>query len=132
MNDMAVDAIQVVRDWHDAVNAGDAGRLAGIVTDDVEVGGPRGSAYGRDALIDWVERTGIRMEPTDWYQRGEMVIVCQRASWPAEDGTPGVPQKVASIFTFRNGQIAAVARYGDLVTAFREAGLTESDRVYVE
>ena len=129
---MARAAIQLVREWHDAVDAGDTERLGSLVTDDVEVGGPRGSAYGRDALIDWVERTGIRMEPTDWYQRGETVIVCQRASWPGEDGTPGVPQKVSSIFTFRDGRIAGIARYGDLVTAFREAGLAETDRVHVE
>jgi ketosteroid isomerase-like protein len=124
--------IQLVRQWHDAVNSGDTEGLAGLVTDDVEVGGPRGSAYGRDVLIDWVDRTGIRMEPTDWYQRDEIIIVCQRASWPGEDGTPGVPQKVSSVFTFRDGKIAGIARYGDLVTAFREVGLSETNRVDVE
>jgi ketosteroid isomerase-like protein len=129
---MIDDRIQIVRAWHDAINAGNTDRLAGIVTADVDIGGPRGSASGRDALIDWVERTGIKMEPTDWYQRDETVIVCQRAAWPGEDGTPGVPQKVSSVFTFRDGKIAGIARYGDLVTAFREAGLSETDRVDIE
>ena len=123
------DPIEIVRAWHDAVNAGDTERLAGLVSDDVEIGGPRGTARGRVVLIDWVERTGIRMEPTDWYQRGGTVVVCQRATWPADDGTPGVPQKVGSVFVVRDGRIERVARYPDLVEAFAATGVAETDRV---
>lgn len=125
------DAIQIVTAWHEAVNTGNTERLADLVTDDVEIGGPRGSAYGRDSLIDWVERTGIRMEPTDWYRRGETVIVCQRATWPAEDGTPGVPQKVGSVFVLCGERIERIARYPDLVEAFAATGLAETDRIVV-
>jgi ketosteroid isomerase-like protein len=126
---MMRDAISIVRDWHGAVNAGDTELLAGLVSDNVEIGGPRGSAYGRDVLIDWVERTGIRMEPTDWYQRGETVIVCQQASWPTDDGTLGIPQKVGSVFVVRDGCIESVVRYPGLVEAFAATGLAETDRI---
>lgn len=123
--------IALVRDWHEAVNSGDTDRLANLVSDDVEIGGPRGLAHGRDVLIDWVERTGIRMESTDWYQRGETVIVCQQATWPTEDGTPGVPSSVGSVFVVRDGQIESIARYPDLIQAFAATGLAETDRVRV-
>jgi ketosteroid isomerase-like protein len=125
------DPIQLVTAWHVAVNAGDTDRLAGIVSDDVEIGGPRGTARGLDVLIDWVGRSRIQMTPTDWYQRGETVVVCQQATWPTEDGTPGIPQKVGSVFVIRDGRIERIARYPDLVEAFAETGLAETDRATV-
>jgi ketosteroid isomerase-like protein len=123
------DPIEIVRAWHDAVNSGDTERFAEFVSDDVEIGGPRGTARGLDMLTDWVERTGITMEPTDWYQRGGTIIVCQRATWPAEDGAPGVPQEAASAFVVRNGRIESVVRFADLSGAFAAVGLDEADRV---
>ena len=125
------DVIQIVSDWHEAVNSGDTKRLAELVSDDVEIGGPRGTARGLDVLIDWVGRSRIQMAPTDWYQRGETVVVCQQATWPTEDGTPGIPQKVGSVFVIRDARIKRIARYPDLVEAFAVTGLTEIDRVMV-
>jgi len=123
------DSIEIVRDWHEAVNSDDTERLSGLVTDDVEIGGPRGLVHGREALIDWVERTGIRMEPTDWYQRGEVVVVCQQATWRTEDGMLGVPQKVGSVFVVRDNRIASIVRHAGLNDAFAATGLSETDRI---
>ena len=125
------DSIHIVRLWHEAVNSGETERLAGIVSDDVEIGGPRGTTRGLDVLIDWVGRSRIQMVPIDWYQRGETVVVCQRATWPTEDGTPGIPQKVGSVFVIRDNRIEQIARYPDLVEAFAVTGLSEADRVQV-
>lgn len=123
------DPIEIVSAWHEAVNAGDTERLAELVSDDVEISGPRGIARGRHVLTDWVERTHIRMEPAAWYLRGETVIVCEHATWPGEDGTPGDPQSVASVFIVHDNQIASIARYSDQVAAFAASGLGETDRV---
>ena len=125
------DIIQIVNDWHEAVNSGDTERLAELVSDDVEIGGPRGTARGMDVLIDWVGRSRIQMAPTDWYQRGEKVVVCQQATWPTEHGTPGIPQKVGSVFVVRDNRIERIARYPDLVEAFAVTGLAEIDRVVI-
>lgn len=123
------DALALVRAWHDAVNTGDIEKLGGLVADDFEVGGPRGSDYGRDVLIDWVERSGIQMEPAVWYRRGKTVIVCEQASWPGDDGTPGDPQPVASVFVVRDNRITSIVRHPDELAAFAATGLAESDRV---
>lgn len=128
---MTQDAITIVRAWHQAVNDGDIGQLASLVSDDVEVGGPRGSAHGRDVLIDWVGRSGIRMEPIDWYQRVETIVVSQQATWPGEDGTSGEPRPVATAFVVRDDRIVSIIRHPDQAAAFAAAGLAESDRVVV-
>ncbi len=124
-----LDQIQIVRAWHEAVNSGDIEQLAELVSDDVQIGGPRGTAHGREALIDWVRRTGIRMVPTVWYQRGQTVVVCEQATWPGEDGTPGDPQSVASAFVVGDERIRSIARYADQSAAFGATGLAETDRI---
>lgn len=48
---------QVPAEARAAVNAADPDRAAALVTDDVEVGGPRGAARGVDVLRGWVERS---------------------------------------------------------------------------
>lgn len=121
--------IDIVLAWHDAVNHGDTGRLADLLSDDVEIGGPRGSARGCDAFIDWVERTGIRMEPNGWYQRRGTVIVSQQAQWPDDSGALGDPIAVATAFTIQDDRIRFVARYADLAEAFAATGLSERDSV---
>jgi ketosteroid isomerase-like protein len=123
------DPIQIVSEWHEAVNFGDAERLARLVSDDVEIGGPRGTDRGLEALVDWVERTGIQLEPTVWYQRGETVVVCQLATWPGEGGTPGDPQPAASAFVVHDDRILSIVRYADQVAAFGATGLAATDRV---
>jgi hypothetical protein len=124
------DPIEIVNAWHESVNAGDSQRLAELVSDDVEIGGPRGIARGLQDLTDWVDRTHIRMEPAAWYQRGETVIVCQYATWLGEDGTPGDPQPVASVFVVRGNRITSISRHADQIAAFAASGLAETDRVW--
>jgi ketosteroid isomerase-like protein len=123
------DAIQIVNQWHEAVNSGDTERLADLVSEDVEIGGPRGTDLGLVALVGWVERTGIRLEPTVWYQRGETIVVCQLATWPGEGGAPGDPQPAASAFVVHDDRILSIVRYADQIAAFGATGLTATDRV---
>lgn len=125
------DLIRLVHAWYEALNAADTERLATLVCEDVEIGGPRGTAQGVDVLIDWVGRARIQMEPTDWYQRGDTIVVCQRATWPEEDGTPGIPQKVGTVFVVQDGRISRIARYSGLSDAFAETGLSEANRIEV-
>lgn len=122
--------IEVVKAWHDAVNAGDTDRLAALVHEDIEVGGPRGSGYGIALPRDWVERAGIRLEPERFFQRGDEVVVEQRAAWRRPDtGKPGDLQEAASSFLVRDGRVRRVMRYPDLAAALAAAGLEESNEV---
>ncbi len=122
--------IAVVDAWHDALNAGDVDRLAELVHEDVEVGGPRGSGHGVVPLREWVERAGIRLEPGRRFQQGDAEVVTQRASWRSPDtGQFGDPQEVASAFWVRDGRVQRVIRYVDLSEALAAAGLDESHEV---
>jgi hypothetical protein len=123
--------VAVVLDWHDALNAGDLGRLAALVDPGVEVGGPRGAARGVAVLHDWVERTGIRLEPDRLYRRDDVVVVEQRATWRSPDtGLPGETRQIASAFLVTDGVVWRVIRYDDLAQALAASGLSEADEAH--
>jgi ketosteroid isomerase-like protein len=42
--------LETVLAWHEALNAGDADRVASLSHPEVEIGGPRGPARGRQVL----------------------------------------------------------------------------------
>ena len=63
-------SVQIVLDWHAALNARDVERLASLSAANVEVGGPRGVGNGIDLLRDWMERAGVRMAPVKWQAQG--------------------------------------------------------------
>lgn len=60
---MSAPEVEAVLVWHEALNAGDAERLVSLSHPEVEVGGPQGSARGRQVLKDWVGRANVRLEP---------------------------------------------------------------------
>jgi ketosteroid isomerase-like protein len=123
------DALAIVQAWHRAVNAGDVDTLVSLSTEDVEVGGPRGSGHGASLLREWFGRAGIRLDPERAWQRDEVCVVAQRARWSGPDGGPGAPQDVASVFRVRNGRVASVVRYGDVAEALAASGLSQADLV---
>lgn len=108
--------------WHAALNAEALDDLAAVSLDTIEVGGPRGVATGRQALIDWATRAGIRLTPSRVIERGETVIVEQEARWP----TDAAVHRVASVFRVRDGLVAEVLRYPDLDSALAAAGVSRS------
>ena len=118
-----MDAVTVVLEWHQALNAGDLERLVALSADDVEVGGPRGSGRGRQLLREWFGRAGIRMVPRRAFAVGEAVVVEQAAAW----GDGGEEQVVATAFEVSAGLVQRVVRYDQLDAALLAAGLTEAD-----
>jgi hypothetical protein len=122
--------VVVVEAWHDALNAGDVNWLASLVSDDIEVGGSRGSGRGIALLREWVDRAGIHMEPLRIFHRDETVVVEQDAVWRSpETGETGSTQIVATVFTIRNDLIDSIMRYNDLDTALQLTGLTMDDEI---
>jgi ketosteroid isomerase-like protein len=120
--------IDIVREWHDAVNAGDIDHVVALVTDDVEVGGPRGSDRGVALMVDWLRRANIQLVPTSWRASGETVVAGQDASWRLEDGQATEPEPVASVFIVRDGRIASVVRHPNLATALAAASISSDDQ----
>lgn len=125
---MSTTELATVLAWHSALNDGDVDRLVALSSDDIEVGGPRGSGRGADLLRDWATRAGISLEPARVFQRATTVVVEQRARWlTADDGRPTEPTMVASVFLVAAGRVASVIRHPDLAAALAAAGLDESD-----
>ncbi len=124
---MTAPEVRVVRDWHEALSAGDADLLVALSHPDVKVGGPRGTGRGARLLREWVARAGIRIEPQRAFHRAGTVVVRGEAQWrDAETGQLTGGRIVGSVFVVRDGQIARVVRYPDLASALLAAGLNES------
>jgi hypothetical protein len=120
--------IDVVRIWHDALNEGNADRLVTHVTNDFEVVGPRGTASGADVMREWVGRAGIQLVLTQWFARGDQVVVEEEAAWTdAGTGVVSEPVLVATAFQVADGRVARIARYDDVGTALNAVGLQPSD-----
>jgi len=123
------DQVEVVRAWHEAVNRGDADTLVALSDDEIEVGGPRGSARGHAILRDWLDRTGIQLEPRRWFASPSGLVVEQFATWRGPDGAVTDPQLIASSFTVEDGRVMRTIRYGSLKEALTATGLTLTDEV---
>ena len=117
--------VSTVLAWHAALNAGDVDRLVSLSSDDVEVGGPRGTGSGAQLLRDWVARASIRLWPERVFHRADTVVVQQLAVWTSAE----TAQVVASVFLVRDGQVVRVARHPDLAEALGASGLDTSDEL---
>ncbi len=114
---------RLIEDFHHAVNARDAAAAAALVTEDVEVGGPRGSGRGVELVREWASGAGITIEPGRRFGRGALVVVEQRARWA---GDPE-PHDIATVFELAGDRISRLIRYDSLTDALAAAGLTEAD-----
>jgi hypothetical protein len=122
--------VATVRAWHEAVNSGDVERLSALSSDDIEVGGPRGTGRGAQLLREWFARAGIRLEPRQIFQRQQTMVVEQDAEWRASGtGESSERQVIASVFVVREGHVTSVVRHPDLSSVLQAAGLTEADQV---
>ena len=127
-----MERLATIRAWHDAVNAGDGAAAGALCTDDVQVGGPRGTGRGRDVLVGWVGHAGVRLEALRWFCGAAGAVVEQDARWV--DGATGeltAPTRVATAFGIEDddGRISRVLRHADLGEALAVLGLTRSDEV---
>jgi hypothetical protein len=127
------DAIAVARAWHEALDARDGDRLTTLAAADVEVGGPRGIAKGRDVLLAWTARqdgpVGFRAEPGQVYARAGTTVTELHARWIDADGAVAGAQAAGSEVVVRDGLVTRYVRHDDLAAALAATGLTEADRV---
>jgi hypothetical protein len=119
--------------WHEALNAGDAERAASFAHPEVEIGGPRGSAHGRQVLKDWIGRANVRLEPLRSFKRGGTVVVEEAATWrDAQTGETVGAATVATVFELDGGLVTGIFRHNGLEDALRRAGLDGSYEIRPE
>lgn len=124
------EAAEIVCTWEETVNTAELERLLDLSHPEIELVGPRGSAFGCDALKDWLARAGLSLETRRSFARGETVVNEQLGVW--RDLTTGdvvSESKLASYYRVENGQVSYVARYDKLQEAFEQSGLSEADEV---
>ncbi len=109
------DSAQVLKQWHDAVNAADIEGALARCDENVAVQGPRGVGHGHDLMRGWLTRSGIRLEPQeDLVEAGGRFVVREVARWTtanAPDGAPLEPTETWCVFTVVDGKLASVARF---------------------
>lgn len=124
------DAVAIVQAFHRHLNDRNAQALLELATENVRIGGPRGSGEGKHLLEEWVARASIEMTPERWFRAGDTVVVEQRAVWrDPETGAESGSQLVATAFSIEHGRIASIARYGFLAEAVHSANMDESNEI---
>ncbi len=124
------DGVSIVQAWQDAMNHQDRQRLAELSDPQIELIGPRGSAYGIEVLREWLERAGLTLTTWRTFARDDVVVVAQHGMWQSA-ATGGVPSEadVASVFRVKQGRVTQYARYDTLNEALQNVGLTEADEI---
>lgn len=120
--------LETIERWHAAVNAGDAQGAGELCTSEVEVGGPRGSGFGRELVVEWVGHAGIRLQPVRWFCGADGAVVEQDARWAAAQGEP---TRLATAFRMQDGRISGVLRRPATADALALLGLDAADEVTV-
>jgi hypothetical protein len=108
--------LDLVSAFHRALNGGDVETLLTLVAEDVEVGGPRGSARGKSVVAEWFGRANVRLEPIRSFQRDDSVIVEEAATWRGSDGAVIGTATVATLYTVRVGAIVEILRFDEAPT----------------
>lgn len=121
-------ALKIVKAWHDALNSGQVEQMVEMVSQDVEVGGPRGKTQGAGVVREWFGRANVRLLPRRAFHRGNTVVVEEQGEWISpETGQVTGSQVVATVFKVADGRISSILRYDSLETALREGGLEAAD-----
>lgn len=116
----------LINAWHDAVNGRDLAAARAVVTDPVEVSGPRGTAViPAGAFADWIVESGIRLRPLAVHPVDDVtVVVEQEATWPGNadpEAAATPPTPVATLFRARDGALGTIRRFESPADALRAA-----------
>ena len=111
----------LINAWHHAVNSRDLAAAQTLVTDPVEVSGPRGTdTITAQAFADWIVASGIQLRPLSTHPVDDTTtVVEQEATWPGDNATPPTP--VATLFKARNGALSTIRRFASLPEALHAA-----------
>ena len=121
---MSTSEIATVLAWHDALSTGDLDTLAGLSSDDIEIGDSHGAAQGHAALRAWAQGSDATIEVGDIYYRDGVVVVTERVTPRSGAGSAGV---AASAFRVVHDHVTSVFRHPDLAAALAATELTDED-----
>ncbi len=112
--------------WYAAIRAGDAAALAAIVTDDVEVfwnGDPAmipwaGAHRGAPAVMAFFATVAkhlevLKVETLDRIESADSIVILGRGHWRVRASGHDIHARMANVFRFKNGRVAAYYVYND-------------------
>jgi hypothetical protein len=116
----------LINAWHEAVNRRDLDAARALVTDRVEVSGPRGThSITPQEFADWIVASGIRLRPLSAHPvDAATMVVEQAATWPGSD----TETTVATLFRAHNGALTTIRRFASLPEALHAATPPEPGR----
>ena len=121
---MTTSAMATVLAWHDALNEKDFDTLLQLSSPDIEVGDSQGARQGHQALLEWLNSTGITARPGRMYVHDNVVVVEEQIAAGGREAAPA-----ATAFRVVDDDVVSVFRHDDLGSALRATGLTEADLV---
>lgn len=128
MNGAMSTAVDIVQEWHRALNAGEVDAMVALVDENVVVGGPHGTTSGAAVVREWFGRANVRLIPLTYFARGQVVVVEEEGQWmDAGTGAVTSSQGVATHFVVGDGVITSIRRHDMLDSALAEAKLTAAD-----
>lgn len=110
--------------WHDALNAKDFDTLLQLSSIDIEVSDARGARQGHEALLEWLNSTGITALPGRMYVHDTVVVVEEQIASSSREASPA-----ATAFRVVEDDVVSVFRHDDLASALSATGMTEADLV---
>jgi hypothetical protein len=127
---MSTSPRDIVRTFHDHFNAGRVDDVLATATDDITIGGARGSGQGRNLLEEWVRRKTTTLTPQRWFMQDGLVVVEELVEWRSrETGNVTDSTTWGMAFTIEDGKIAGIGRYADIGEAVTTSGLDASHEV---
>ena len=126
---MSIRALQLVREWVDAVNALDVPAVMARSAGNIELGGPRGTSRGQPRLREWVERGRLHLDTRRAFAADDRVVLFQRVTWRDHNGLAVAEAAIAHRFAVADDRVTLIVRHDSLEEALKEAGLTEADEV---
>ena len=123
------DAGDVVREFVDAFNAEDLGRLIGTLTDDIEIQTSRGLVQGHEEARRWATRNPSgylhqRLVLDEVVENGAHAVATVHRQWFwRHTGQVADEQEVFYVATMRGGLICRWQPFSDRADALRAAGV---------
>lgn len=123
-----IDVLELVEDFHAAVNGADARSLEKLAADDIVLAGPSNEGTGRALLKPWLVQSGLSFRPLRWFYGGDRTVVVEQLVHRPERGPRNrkvwTEERLASAFIVNDGRITRCERFTDLPSALSATGLT--------
>lgn len=107
--------ITIAKAWIEALNQRNSESLKQLSAPDIEIMGPRGSAFGQEALLDWFERVRLQLQTLSFELISGWVLAQQTAIWQLPEG-PSQAQVVSALWV-EDSKVKRYARFDNLAQA---------------